>query len=465
MVLGTTVAAGLLLRLLPTLRGGSLTGVREYDDGVHYAAGLALVHGRVPYRDFVLLHPPGIALLMAPFASVGELIGQANAMGVARIFILTVATANMVLTARLARPWGSSAAVAATVAYAVWPGAVVAERTVMLEPLLNLFCLLALLAIRQRRGTTAGLLVAAALCVKLFAVTTLLALCAFVIRDKLLRRKFAIGVMGGLAVIGGPFLAAAPAGMWHDVVVVQATRPPAGLTGTMHRLVGATSATGHRTTPSFLIVVVVVVVVLAAARDSRAWPWLIMLSTTALAFFVGASSFVHYSGYLAVPVAMLTAAALSRRRRGHRLLIAACTCTAVLLAVSVVAATPRAGTPALRAFALPTGCTWSENPSILVSLDRLSPPTRSCPQPVDPRGSVLAVATVASRHFYPNGFRGVSTAQQTIHDQLARARFIILTGRLDKDPMLDQGNQTFVRTHFAPLGSRGSVSVWLRRGQ
>jgi hypothetical protein len=321
----------------------------------------------------------------------------------------------------------------------------------MLEPLLNLCCLLALLALAHRRGTTAGLLVAAALCFKLFAVTALLALCVSVCREPTLRRRFGVGVLAGLAAIAGPFIAFAPAAMWHDVVVVQATRPPAGLTGTTHRMTGLVSASGHVSTMWLLafFAVVVVGLVLTSARDRRAWPWLVMLSTTVLAFLGGASFFVHYSGYVAVPIALLTAVAVSRPWLGRRLLVAACTCTCVLLVGGDVAATPRAGSSLVRASSLPSGCTWSENPSVLVSLGRLRPPTAGCPQPVDPRGRALAVA---------GGF------PHDIRDQLVYAKVIILAGALNKDPMLDQANQTFVRTHFVQLALPGPGSVWVRSG-
>ena len=43
-------------------------GLGNYDDGVYYSAATALVHGQLPYRDFLLLQPPGIAVLLAPFA-------------------------------------------------------------------------------------------------------------------------------------------------------------------------------------------------------------------------------------------------------------------------------------------------------------------------------------------------------------------------------------------------------------
>ena len=34
--------------------------------------------GRMPYRDYVLLHPPGLVFLLTPFAALGRLVGDAN---------------------------------------------------------------------------------------------------------------------------------------------------------------------------------------------------------------------------------------------------------------------------------------------------------------------------------------------------------------------------------------------------
>jgi hypothetical protein len=39
-----------------------LTGFTNYDDGVNFGGALGLVHGELPYRDFLWLHPPGIEL-------------------------------------------------------------------------------------------------------------------------------------------------------------------------------------------------------------------------------------------------------------------------------------------------------------------------------------------------------------------------------------------------------------------
>ena len=65
MLVGVRVLA-LASRLLPVVRGGGLSSVLGYDDAVHHAAAVGLAHGRLPYRDFLLLHPPGVLVALAP---------------------------------------------------------------------------------------------------------------------------------------------------------------------------------------------------------------------------------------------------------------------------------------------------------------------------------------------------------------------------------------------------------------
>src|SRR5277367_2955347 len=45
-----------------------LYAVKQYDDGVYFGAAVRLVSGVLPYRDYVFLQPPGIAVLGAPIA-------------------------------------------------------------------------------------------------------------------------------------------------------------------------------------------------------------------------------------------------------------------------------------------------------------------------------------------------------------------------------------------------------------
>src|SRR3954470_10523976 len=74
-----------LVRLTPMLRGGGLAGYGSYDDAVYYASAVGLVHGRLPYRDFLLLQPPGIVVALAPFAALGRIIGETAGFSVSRL--------------------------------------------------------------------------------------------------------------------------------------------------------------------------------------------------------------------------------------------------------------------------------------------------------------------------------------------------------------------------------------------
>ena len=136
------------VRLNGILRGGGLLGLGNYDDGVHFAAALGLVNGLLPYRDFMLLHPPGVVLALAPFAGLSWLIGEPYAIAVARLFWMLLGALNAVLCALVIRPLGRLAALVAALYYALSLGAVYVEHTVLLEPPATTVLLLALVITR-----------------------------------------------------------------------------------------------------------------------------------------------------------------------------------------------------------------------------------------------------------------------------------------------------------------------------
>src|SRR5689334_22729672 len=41
----------------------------NYDDGIYFGAAIRLIHGWLPYRDFLLPHPPGLTVLLSPIAA------------------------------------------------------------------------------------------------------------------------------------------------------------------------------------------------------------------------------------------------------------------------------------------------------------------------------------------------------------------------------------------------------------
>ena len=146
-VIAACAALALALRAYQLSRPGYLLGVTEYDDGALFGDALQFVSGVIPYRDFQMVQPPGSMLIMAPAALLGKVIGTAHGLAVARLLTVGADTANVVLLGLLVRHRGALTAGIACGLYAVCPDALVASHTFMLEPWLNLCCLLAALAL------------------------------------------------------------------------------------------------------------------------------------------------------------------------------------------------------------------------------------------------------------------------------------------------------------------------------
>lgn len=270
-------ALGVLLRAVPLLMPGGLTGLQEYDDGVHYAASVALLHGQLPYAHQAFLQPPGIALLLLPFAAFGTVAGAATGMAAARLAELMVAGVNTLLVSSLAyravraelerRPragapsgpegerYGRVAALLAASTYAIAGASVVAAHTVLLEPILTLFVLLAARYLLPRTGgvTTrdvgaAGLLLAGGTAVKLWGVLALAAAAGLLLLGGGLRPAFRLifTYAGALVALLLPFAIAAPRSMVRDLVAVQLSRPQSGVVGVGARLSAITGWSGLR---------------------------------------------------------------------------------------------------------------------------------------------------------------------------------------------------------------------------
>lgn len=101
--LAVVFCAAFAARLIPLLRGGGLHAIGNYDDGIHYAAAMGLVHGLLPYRDFLLLHPPDVPLLLVPFSWLAEVLGEPDAMVVARLCWMAIGGLTGARTRRAVR--------------------------------------------------------------------------------------------------------------------------------------------------------------------------------------------------------------------------------------------------------------------------------------------------------------------------------------------------------------------------
>src|SRR3984885_8561074 len=179
-VIAVCTAAAAFLRLYQLTRPGYLLGVTEYDDGVQFGDAVRLVSGVIPYRDFVVMQPPGSIVLMAPVALVAKLTGSAWGLAIARLLTAVADTTCVALLGLLVRHRGPVAAGIACGIYAVYPDALVAAHTLLLEPWLNLFCLIGALCVFDgdrfasgRRLAWGGVAFGFAAAVKLWALVPL----------------------------------------------------------------------------------------------------------------------------------------------------------------------------------------------------------------------------------------------------------------------------------------------------
>lgn len=326
-----------LFRLLPLTNSNTLGGFRGYDDGVHYASGAYLISGALPYRDFVLVHPPGISVLMAPFAWIGDMTSDRWGIGLARILFVVIGTSSAMIVASLLRSRGASASLIGGGLYAVWVAANIAERSIMLSALLNVCLLLGLLFLRKYNGDRrarwpllAGAMLGLALTFKLWAVISILVVAVFV-AVRFGRREL-LTFLGGTAsvavVVVGPFLLAAPQAMFQDVVLAQIGRTDVrkGIELRLEYLVGSPVPPFVLWILAALLLIAVLAPWVAGAVDRRpyfasddAWCWSLLVVAQSTALLTSGSFFDHYSNFVAPAVALTLGAfvGLLARRAGR----------------------------------------------------------------------------------------------------------------------------------------------------
>ena len=159
--LGAVGIVAALLRLALLWHSGGWHSAIEYDDGVHYESSALLLHGVLPYRDYAFLQPPGITWLLLPFAAIGRFLGDATGLAIARAAtVAAAATATVLLGRFVTRHSSPRRGLLAAVIYATAAPALVAGRTAMLEPWLDLALIIAYERLTRRpltrRDTVVG---------------------------------------------------------------------------------------------------------------------------------------------------------------------------------------------------------------------------------------------------------------------------------------------------------------------
>ncbi len=446
------MAVAVLLRTGTWWYPHTLLGVMEYDDGVYYGAAKLLLHGELPYSDYTIVHPPVVSLLMLPPALFGQVFGDPAGMAAARVLMQVVACLNVLLVYRLALRLGPTVpALVAAGLYAVMPDAVIAEHTVLLEPLVNLGCLLAIWLLLKGRPAAAGVLLAAACGIKLFAAVYVIVAVGWLLATnrRHLLRLLAGGAIGTLVLIV-PFALADPDAFWHDIVVTQLSRPQDATDYGFDRIVSMTGL-GYAPVGLGLVLLAVVLAVTVRTR-SELTLWLAVALLGGVAFVTSSSYFPHYGAFLAPPLALL----VSRLWlvRWQQAVLAAV--TVVFLIGSGVDVIDQQGQADLReAGALvPTGsCVYTDAVSLTLAADLFADPTSGCPGWIDGRGVALTWNNdwPGTRSFYPAGFVADERWQAANVAQMGRAQFLLLRSPPASFPEWSAATRRYVTGHFAPV--------------
>jgi len=405
----TIFVVAFLARLIPAVFNGGFSGNYGYDASVYYAAASGMIHGRVPYRDFILLHPPGVMLFDAPFAWLGQLTSDHVGFVAANLTASLVSAVSATLVVRVAGHIGlpRAAALIGGLVYALWFGAIAAEYLARLEPLGNFFMLCGLLAYYKARSASrsprgaavlqiaSGVAFGAALSVKLWWVIPFVVVLIWQLGVERAYRRAALTMLGAVVVmiaVDGPFVLLARSRMWSMIVLDQLSRPSGNndLLKPFGYLVF-----GQSTGSAPGAVLVVLVVVGGAGLAWAAWrSWripaarLIVVVLLAQLVQLGAepSWFTFYADFITVPLALLIAAAaapavrervgavppLERARIGKApvgVAVALLVLLALALPRTLIESFPRAR---LAKAVATSRCVMSDSPMALIELDALA---------------------------------------------------------------------------------------------
>lgn len=324
----------LFLRLHELMRPGLLHGVEQYDDGVYLGSAIRLADGVVPYRDFAIVQPPGIVLLMLPLGFLAKSTGTAAAMVIARILTACVGAVTVALTGLLVRHRGTVAVLLSAGILAVHPGTLYSSSTLLLEPWLILFCLLGALAIFERDDLTTsgwrvllgGVAIGFAGAIKAFALFPALALLVILLAAARWRRTaiYLGGLVIGFAVPSLPFLILSGQRFINEVIVAQLQRTDVSqvpVTLRMITLFGTPylnlSADQVRYAAALIVLSVAICMVASSLLARRPPPmldwWAMIASAVAFGgFLIPADFYEHYAGAFAPFLALAIGLSVGR---------------------------------------------------------------------------------------------------------------------------------------------------------
>ena len=499
-----TTALALFLRLWQLTKHGYLLGVTEYDDGVYFGSAVRLIHGAVPYKDFITVQPPGVMLLMTPVAALAGPLGTAKALAIGRILTACAGAGGVTLTGLLIRHRGALAVAVAGGFLAVYPDGVSAAHTVLIEPWLVLFCLAGTLAVMDgdhlagswRRLGAGGLAFGFAGVCKAWAVLPVLVLLAGMARTPRRALVFLGGVVAGFALPVLPFAVLAPHAFYSQVLVAQWSRTDDVRISLWFRLA---SMMGFSHGPDLPHAVLFAVVCATAAAAAWASLWATLASgerppalemfalftaaLVAIAFLWPNDYYYHYAAFLgpflalAVVLPVSRLAGVLRSRRGAAGGAAASRVLyrgglAVTAAVVLVLAVLQGRTqpdPNYRGVAdavvaderiIPAGsCVVADAVSYTIAANRFESTVPGCP---------LIVDSIGSDYTLSGGRNGVSGAGDTPAvrqfwvSALSHAQYVWLSGEWPRRLPWTPAIASYFNAHFRLIRADASGQVFQR---
>lgn len=438
-----------------------------FDSGVYFGASSQMVAGRLPYRDFSFVQPPGGLILLSPWALVGRASTSSLGFELARIASALVVAAVAVLVSRLLRSHGRIASLTGGVAVALAPPATFEMTSVKLESYCLLLSLIAACwvvgaegrgsrAVRWRLGG-AGAMMGAAGSVKLWAFLPFLALVTCVWRwGPRQAARFVLWAAFGFAVVVAPFFAIAPRAFLSQVVAAQLHRSH-NVLGDVSTISRLNQFTGLAHTPfalphpALLVVcgsyaLVSIAAFVVGGAGSLVERFFLVSTVVTTGALLWSKEFYGYYGYFLVPFAVgLAVSSVARIRRfitpgrespapvggGTAARIIAASAAVVVAAafvvlsfasvhrLSEVAAGANAPT-AIDRFIAPGSCVIFDDAIQGVLSNRFVASSPSCPVIVDAGGLALSLG---------GGFpeRSPVLARLWRHD-LSRAHYVVLAG-------------------------------------
>lgn len=491
--MGTAAALGLLL----TYQGihlGFFHGVNEIDDGVYYGEGVMLAHGLLPYRSYLDLQPPGIALLMAPFGLLGRMTSNRMSFELARVFVVIVGVANLGLLGRLIRRRHWVAVLAGLVALGFYIDSLTAEHTILLEPFLVFGTLVGFLIVfgdteiatsSASRWLVAGAVLGLTTSIKLWEVLPVMVLLVFAaMRSRRCLIHFAVGTVAGFGIICAPFILLAPAKFVQEVIIDQATRSHFGQVGLGFRLWNLLGAPGpgHFTLTSalfvpialwsiFALVVFSSIIFERRANSNRMVTNLDACAMACLAvvgasFLLATGYYTHYGGFLSLFLAIVLSATAARLVPFAEPFMKIAMAMA-MLGFFVIAARGVVGnkneppiTAALDRVFPPTVCVLSTNYAPLILANRYNLYTPQCPRVLDIYGTELAdghgiAHSATDAH--------VAKLQADWLGWLKRVDGIILPSTAATSRSLGVNVRTYLRSHFSLVAISEGLFIYRRK--